>query len=72
MSCPESPRAMIPLLDASEVQMVLVVPPGFAADLGAGRTAVLQAVVDGSDRLLLALPALGVRPAGLAPRLGRR
>jgi ABC-2 type transport system permease protein len=46
---PESPRAMIPLLDASEVQMVLVVPPGFAADLGAGRTAVLQAVVDGSD-----------------------
>jgi len=29
--------------------MVLVVPPGFAADLGAGRTAVLQAVVDGSD-----------------------
>jgi len=46
---PESPRAMIPLLDASEVQMVLVVPPGFSADLGAGRTAVLQAVVDGSD-----------------------
>ncbi|MEO8195442.1 MAG: ABC transporter permease [Thermoanaerobaculia bacterium] len=30
-------------------RLVLVVPPGFAADLGAGRTAVVQVLLDGSD-----------------------
>ncbi|HEX9944683.1 MAG TPA: ABC transporter permease [Thermoanaerobaculia bacterium] len=38
-----------PLLERGAAQLVLVIPPGFAADLGAGRTAALQAIVDGSD-----------------------
>lgn len=38
-----------PLLDRGTVRLALVVPPRFAADLGAGRTAVVQAIVDGSD-----------------------
>jgi ABC-2 type transport system permease protein len=46
---PESPREIVPLLDAGKVQIALVIPPGFAADLGAGRTAELQAIVDGTD-----------------------
>ena len=37
------------LLDRGRVQIVLVIPPDFAADLGAGRPAKLQAIVDGSD-----------------------
>ncbi len=37
------------LLDRGRVQIVLVIPPGFGADLGAGRPAGLQAIVDGSD-----------------------
>jgi ABC-2 type transport system permease protein len=38
-----------PLLDRGAVRLALVIPPRFAADLGAGRTAVVQAIVDGSD-----------------------
>ncbi len=38
-----------PLLDRGRVRLALVVPRGFAADLGAGRTAEVQAIVDGSD-----------------------
>jgi ABC-2 type transport system permease protein len=38
-----------PLLDRGRVRLALVIPPRFAADLGAGRTAVVQAIVDGSD-----------------------
>lgn len=38
-----------PLLDRGAVRMVLVVPPGFARDLGAGRPAAVQALVDGGD-----------------------
>jgi ABC-2 type transport system permease protein len=38
-----------PLLDRAAVGMVLVIPPDFSADLGAGRTAKLQVIVDGSD-----------------------
>ena len=37
------------MLDRGTAQMVLVVPAGFAADLGAGRQAAVQALVDGSD-----------------------
>ncbi len=36
-------------VDRGEVRMVLVIPPDFSRDLGAGRTARIQAVVDGSD-----------------------
>jgi ABC-2 type transport system permease protein len=38
-----------PLLERSGAQIVLTIPPGFEADLEAGRTAPLQAIVDGSD-----------------------
>lgn len=38
-----------PLLDRGAVRMVLVVPPGFARDLGALRPAAVQALVDGGD-----------------------
>lgn len=37
------------LMERGDAQLVLVIPPGFAEDLGAGRTADLQAIVDGSD-----------------------
>src|SRR5262245_22082653 len=36
------------LMERGGAQLVLVIPPGFARDLGAG-TATLQAIVDGSD-----------------------
>jgi len=45
----DDPGEIRPLLDRGSVQAVLVIPPGFAADLGAGRTARVQALVDGSD-----------------------
>jgi drug efflux transport system permease protein len=37
------------VMERGDAQLVLVIPPGFARDLGAGRTAALQAIVDGSD-----------------------
>lgn len=37
------------LLATQDVWVVVVIPPGFANDLGAGRTATLQALFDGSD-----------------------
>jgi ABC-2 type transport system permease protein len=40
---------LLPLLEAGDIQIALVIPPGFAADLDAGRPAPLQAIVDGSD-----------------------
>jgi ABC-2 type transport system permease protein len=43
------PQQIRAALDGESASLVLVVPAGFAADLGAGRTAVVQAVVDGSD-----------------------
>ncbi|HYO14816.1 MAG TPA: ABC transporter permease [Thermoanaerobaculia bacterium] len=45
----ERSGAIEPLLERGGAQLVLVIPPGFAADLDAGRTAPLQAIVDGSD-----------------------
>ena len=45
----DGPGEIRPLVDRGTVQAVLVIPPGFAADLGAGRTARVQAIVDGSD-----------------------
>jgi ABC-2 type transport system permease protein len=38
-----------PLLDRGQARIALVIPPRFDSDLGAGRTAVVQAIVDGSD-----------------------
>jgi ABC-2 type transport system permease protein len=40
---------LVPLLDRGQVQLGLVIPPGFGADLGTGKPAPLQAIVDGSD-----------------------
>ena len=45
----ERPAAIDALLERGRAQIVFVIPPGFAADLGAGRPARLQAIVDGSD-----------------------
>lgn len=45
----ERPGEIGPLLDRSGAQLVLVIPPDFSRDLGAGRPAQLQAIVDGSD-----------------------
>lgn len=45
----ERPGEIGNLFDRGTVQVALVIPPGFAADLAAGRTATLQAIVDGSD-----------------------
>jgi ABC-2 type transport system permease protein len=47
----ELPRAAdaAPAFERRDVQLVLVIPPDFSADLGAGRTARLQALVDGAD-----------------------
>ena len=45
----ERPGEIGNLFDRGTVQVVLVIPPGFAADLSAGRTSTLQAIVDGSD-----------------------
>jgi ABC-2 type transport system permease protein len=38
-----------PALEGRRAQVALVIPPDFAAHLGAGRPATLQALVDGSD-----------------------
>jgi ABC-2 type transport system permease protein len=40
---------IVPLLERSRVQIAVVVPPDFAERLDGGRTAPLQAIVDGSD-----------------------
>jgi ABC-2 type transport system permease protein len=45
----EDPGEIEGLIDRGRVRMVLVIPPDFSRDLGAGRTARVQAVVDGSD-----------------------
>ncbi len=43
------PQEIAPLLDRGQAQLVLVIPPDFARDLGAGRRPEVQAIVDGSD-----------------------
>ncbi len=45
----ERPAEIGPLLDRGAIQIALVIPPGFAADVDGGRTAAVQAIVDGSD-----------------------
>jgi ABC-2 type transport system permease protein len=46
---PERPGAAGELFARGDAALVVVVPPGFAADLAAGRTADLQVLLDGSD-----------------------
>lgn len=45
----DAERDAEPWIDRARAQLVLVIPPGFADDLSAGRRAPLQAIVDGSD-----------------------
>jgi ABC-2 type transport system permease protein len=45
----EDPGEIEDLIDRGRVRMVLVIPPDFSRELRAGRTARVQAVVDGSD-----------------------
>jgi ABC-2 type transport system permease protein len=46
---PERTAEVGPLMDRGRIRLALVIPPGFSADLGAGRPAPLQALVDGGD-----------------------
>ena len=46
---PERPEEAARLFARDTALVVLVIPPGFAADLGGGRTARLQVLLDGSD-----------------------
>jgi len=48
---PDGPAAVDALLDDGDVQAALVIPPGFAADLAAERTARVQLLIDGSDSM---------------------
>jgi len=43
------PEDIAPLLDKGAVRMALVIPPGFQKDINAGRSAPVQALVDGAD-----------------------
>lgn len=45
----DTPQQANNVLDAGKVQMVLVIPRGFADDLSQGRTAQLQTLVDATD-----------------------
>ena len=45
----ERPAEIGPLFDRGAIQIALVIPAGFAADIDAGRPAAVQAIVDGSD-----------------------
>jgi len=49
VAMPERTADIGALLDRGSVRIALVIPPRFAADLGGARTAVVQAIVDGSD-----------------------
>jgi ABC-2 type transport system permease protein len=46
---PRSAAGIGPLLDRSRVRLALVIPADFGVDLGTGRPAHVQAIVDGSD-----------------------
>lgn len=46
---PTRPADIGSMLDRGAVQIVFIIPAGFAADLDAGRPAEVQAIVDGSD-----------------------
>lgn len=45
----DRPSEIGPLLDRGAIRIALVIPAGFAADVDGGRTAAVQAIVDGSD-----------------------
>src|SRR5690606_26908238 len=45
----ESDAQVVPLLDAGGATIVLVIPQGYGDDLAAGREAVVQALIDGTN-----------------------
>src|SRR5581483_4646890 len=45
----DRPQQIEPLFERLQAQIVLVIPPDFSEKLGGGRTAPVQAIVDGSD-----------------------
>lgn len=49
VASPASETAIEPAFDRGQARLALVVPAGFGADLAAGRTATVQAVLDGAD-----------------------
>jgi drug efflux transport system permease protein len=57
--------AVEPLLRAGQIDVGLVIPPGFAATINAGRAAQVQAIVDGSDAFAgrQAISSLGSKSA---------
>ena len=67
---PERPGDAVELFARGRARLVLVVPPGFGADLGAGRTARLQVLLDGSDANTATI-ALGYAE-GVAAAFGQR
>jgi ABC-2 type transport system permease protein len=54
---PAGPAAVDALLDDGAVQLALVIPRGFAADLAAERTARVQLLIDGSDSMTAGMVA---------------
>lgn len=45
----ERPEQISELMNRGRIRIAIVIPPDFAANLGWGRSAVVQAIVDGSD-----------------------
>jgi len=45
----DDPRSLERMLDASEIQLGIVIPPGFGRDLAAGKDAPVQVLVDGTE-----------------------
>ena len=45
----DNPSEIPLLIERNRVEIALVIPPDFASDLDAGRTAQVQAIVDGTD-----------------------
>jgi len=66
-----SPAATTQALDAGAVRAVLVIPSGYAADLAAGRTAIVQLLVDGADSTS-ATTAIGYAGAACSCARGSR
>jgi ABC-2 type transport system permease protein len=54
---PAGPREVDALLDEGRVQVAIVIPRGFAADLAADRTARVQLLIDGSDSMTAGMVA---------------
>ena len=54
---PDGPAAVDALLDDGDVQVALVIPRGFAADLADERTARVQLLIDGSDSMTAGMVA---------------